>query len=210
MRICLGETRPLLLVASLRGVVMKMDPPDHPRIEEFNKRLRRAEREAEKLFDTFLELKDLLKGIIEDLDLPGCRKGQLGPVHVAHNLRICLNHNGRYNFSCDLQDFTLSPQLASVLLYLSGADSPETQARGDRNDPDELVAWRTRPDILAHLQRSSKKLLRPGYVNTVVGKLKDALEDKTGYALILRGNEGVRLALKRGGIQDLRKPSERK
>ena len=47
-------------------------------------------------------------------------------------------------------------------------------------------------------------------MNTVVGKLKDALEDKTGYALILRGNEGVRLALKRGGIQDLRKPSERK
>jgi hypothetical protein len=34
LRICLGETRPLLLVASLRGVVMKMDPPDHPRIEE--------------------------------------------------------------------------------------------------------------------------------------------------------------------------------
>jgi hypothetical protein len=140
---------------------MKMDPPDHPRIEEFNKRLRQAEREAEKLFDTFLELKDILKGIIEDLDLPGRRKGQLGPVHVAHNLRISLNHNGRYNFSCDLQDFTLSPQLASVLLYLSGADAPETHARGDRIDPDELVAWRTRPDILAHLQRGSKKNTPP-------------------------------------------------
>jgi hypothetical protein len=189
---------------------MKMDSPDHPRIVEFNKRLHQAEREAEKLFDTFLELKDILKGIIEDLGLPSGCTGPLGPMHVAHNLRISLNYNGRYTFTCDLQEFTLSPQLADALLYLSGADAPETHSRGDRNDPDELVAWRTRSDILDHLQKSSKTKLRPAYVNNIADKLNKALAKKTGYALIIRGDQGVRLALKRGGIQDLRKPSQSK
>lgn len=188
---------------------MSMDSSDDPRFVELNKRLRQAERLTEKLFDIFLEIDEMVKTIIGDLDLPYRQKGSLGPMHVAHNLRIAINHNGRYVFSCDLRDFTLSAQLADALVFLSGADAPETYSRADCIDSDELVGWRTRGDILARLQKSSKRTLRPDYVNNVVGKLKKALEDKTGYALILSGDKGVRLALKRGGIQDLRKPSER-
>ncbi len=189
---------------------MTMQPPDDPRIVEFIKRVHQAERQAEKLFDTLLGLNDMFKEILVDLDLPYRHKDSPGPMHVAHNLRIAVNHDGRYSFSCDLHDFTLSRQLAEALVYLSGADAPETSAPGGRSDPDELVAWRTRPNILAYLQKSSKTKLRPAYVNNVADKLNKALVQKTGYALIIRGEQGVRLALKRGGVQDLRRPSDRK
>jgi hypothetical protein len=186
-----------------------MQPTEHPRLPELARQIRLSELLTEKLNDLLLNIHDAFKAISHDLHLPEACIQQLSSAHVAHNLRITRRPDGRHVFSFDLREFSLSSQLAVLLIFLAGADDPEKSSPVAARDDSSIVPWRTRPRILAHLQKFSHSTLQPSYVNNVVHKLKVELEKRTGCTLILSGEQGVRLALKRGGVQDLRAPGAR-
>jgi hypothetical protein len=175
-----------------------------PGIEELDKLLRRSDRAMELLSDLLLSFRDLAHVLVKQI-----RSGQLLPLdtttvsggNIAHNLLIFTNElNGRCQFSFDLHKdkFALPPQLEQLLIFLSSADASELRSG---TDMDGLLGWRSRESILAHLQKSSRRTLRPGYANAAVSKLKLMLKDLDGRTLIVtHAEKGARLALKRGGV----------
>lgn len=137
------------------------------------------------------QLKTLLgKGIVGRDNLPSS-----GMSQVARSLRIEEHHDGSVVFAIDSsQKFSLAPRLADLLQFLASADVDKGDGRG------ALIGFRSRREILVHLEKTAGRTFRAQYVNNLVNLLKKSLRKYDQRSLILTSRpKGVRFLLTRGG-----------
>jgi hypothetical protein len=113
------------------------------------------------------------------------------------NLRIgeCPDSSVWFAFDDDPEWFTLGPRLAGLLMFLVPLQASDCYA-------DEVVPFRTRPEILEHLRETGGREYDPKYVNNLVNKLRDSLRVHDKRILIVTHRQkGARFLVRRGGIQ---------
>lgn len=187
-----------------------MPMPESPAVEVLSKKMRQHSILSERLSDLQDDIVELVEKIARTPPRDNLAPA-IEPVpqkrHGACDLQVWEDDNGQWSFSFDLQErFPLQARLAKALIFLA------TEA-GDDSSGDGLLGFRTRADLLAHLQKTAKpgKVILRRYVNNVTGLLRAALIKHTGRDLIGANDEwGVRLLLKRGGLHGLESTSARK
>ena len=114
------------------------------------------------------------------------------PDPVVCHMHIQKHVDGRATISLDGgTPFVLAPQLAEVFVFLASGE-PESGRK------DQLVGWRSRDQILQFLEQKENRSFHPRYINNLVHRLKEALEE-AGYSRALlqtHKHKGVRLSYK--------------
>jgi DNA-binding response OmpR family regulator len=123
--------------------------------------------------------------------------GKLPPPNPAdgrpagHDLKIHKCDDGAIEFTVDDgKQVTLPPRLAEVFLFL-------VIAAGETNDEATLAGWRTKPEIIGHLEASGSPKITRTYVNYIIHRIRKALV-AAGYTRRLiqtHRRKGVRLAI---------------
>jgi hypothetical protein len=189
-----------------RGAEMLM--PVDPDVQMLHRRMRRSSLLLVQLADLQLDIEEQVKEML----LPGRPKPGAGPtgdrVRPASELEVWESPSGRLTFSFDLQrPFYLQRRLGKMLVYLA-TESGQEHALGP-----EIVSYRKRSEILAHIQRSAKpgKEIPSEYVNKVTYLLRAKILKHTGRDLITSHDElGVAILLKIGGLRGLENTSAHK
>ncbi len=118
---------------------------------------------------------------------------------VAYNLEIQPRPDGSAVVSIDGgRKFVLAQQLAEFFRFIASGEK-------DGSGSDPLVGWRSRSEILDFLADSGERNYEARYINNLVHRLKDALQEaKYNRNLIQRNRQkGVRFAFKRGARIEL-------
>jgi hypothetical protein len=180
--------------------------PEDPDLRKLRLLQERSNILWEKLDGVRLEMNDLVaelyRRVASDPSSLIVEKPGINVVCMANSLDILRLPDGNIMFSFDnRRAFRLPAQMADLLIYLSEANP------GKKRSMDNLVGWRTREDLRAHLQESSKTTLTSHSVASALTRLKMAILKLDGRELILSNQRGLRLAVKRGGVRDPDKPS---
>ena len=132
-----------------------------------------------------------------------------------------LDENYRFYLDSNPKPLSLSPQISKLMLFLAGIET-EREERAPASAKrtligetplgmpaprsampaaaEEAVPWRSRQQVREFLQTTTKTPVKPSFVSTIVGKLKDSLTAHDGRTLIFSGPKGYRLALLKGGV----------
>ena len=145
-----------------------------------------------------LELKKIIEVYAKEYAISPMPKGddELGIMlaPTAHIVKKQALHDGSLEVSIDGGErFVLPGRLAQVFSFISTGDR-------DRSGPDALVAWRSRIEIKAYLEKQANKRFKPKHINQLVYRLKNVLR-RAGYnpRLIQSSRlKGVRLAYNPG------------
>jgi hypothetical protein len=196
-----------------------MSSPDDPRVWEFYHVIRLAQGVADRQADLLRQAlvvgkrqaahvrqaERLASAIVSDQPqdgLPGVpvKPHIFDPVQAVWNLRVgeCPDSSIWFQIDCNGVWFTLGARLGELLKFLV------SQSEEDRSS-DELVGFRARADVLAHLQKTGGREYDPQYVNKLVNKLQDKLSIHDKRILIVTNRQkGVRFLIKRGAVKYMR------
>jgi DNA-binding winged helix-turn-helix (wHTH) protein len=114
----------------------------------------------------------------------------LGHLPMAYSFNCHCNADDSAEFQIDGSEyFRLPPRLSQVLLFLKSAP---------KCGEDDLVAWRSREDLLEFLRGQTGRKIPARYINNIVHLLKNAFQKKGLDRRLIQTHErkGVRLALK--------------
>ncbi len=173
----------------------KSEPPGSPLVRETMRELRIIEGALDSLLDRIDRLKRKLLVIMPDPGPDTKNPEEVDMDPVAYNLDIRRRPNGSIQFVIDSgKPFSLPPRLAEVLQYLAAGAK-------DSSGQDALVGWRSRTDIIGHLEKRAGKPFRRAYINQMVYLLKCALRDAEYDEGLIQTHpvKGVRLAYKPPG-----------
>jgi hypothetical protein len=183
--------------------------PEDPRVAELYHLLRLAagasDRQTDRIYEIFRLVAELVKLVPVECHAALERRLPADTIQAARNLLIEERPDGSLMFAFDQRKkFKLAPRLADLLSFLALAERPKNC------EEDALVGFRTRKEILIHLEKIAGKRFRDQYVNNLVSLLKKTLRKHDERILILSHRQkGVRLLLKHGGVQCLRSTPDR-
>ncbi len=145
-----------------------------------------------------LELKKIIGACGKENAMSPLPKGydELGPMlaPIAHIIKKQVLHDGSLEVTIDGGErFVLPGRLAQVFSFISTGDR-------DRGGPDALVAWRSRIEIKAYLEKQANKRFEPKHINQLVFRLKNVLRSAGYNPRLIQSSrlKGVRLAYNPG------------